>query len=181
MVRGAGKLEAKGMGVFSRISSQDRFWACFLDCQGISLNQDLLICLALPEGFAFLGVFVRVLRGMGSGARALNQATSKGVLLPVVAWKHLFPGDIINLIMGKDKIRPENLGKLFFTIYKYSPQIQNKIIDGLKNFDSRIKLPPKNEIAVELDYLHIYTIYRAVLSRFKSHFDIFDHGCLIIS
>ena len=64
MVRGAGKLEAKGMGVFSRISSQDRFWACFLDCQGICVNQDLLICLALPEGFAFLGVLD--VQGQGS-------------------------------------------------------------------------------------------------------------------
>jgi hypothetical protein len=91
-----------------------------------------------------------------------------------VAWKHLFPGDIITLTVGKDKIRPEKLGKLFFLIYKNSLQIYNRIIEGLKDIDSRIKLPPKDEIAVELDYLHIYAIYRAVFSRFKSHYDIFD-------
>jgi hypothetical protein len=76
--------------------------------------------------------------------------------------------------MGKDKIRPEKLGKLFFEIYKYTLPFNNRIIESLKDIDSRIKLPPEDEIMVELDYLHIYAIYKAVFSRFKFHYDIFD-------
>jgi len=75
--------------------------------------------------------------------------------------------------MGKDKIKPEKLGELFFGIYKGTVSINNRILKSLKNIDGQIKLPPDEHIMAELDYLHIYALYRAFLSRFKSYFDIF--------
>jgi len=75
--------------------------------------------------------------------------------------------------MGKDKIRPENLGKLFLEIYKYTLPFNNKIIESLKDIDSRIKLPQDKKMMAELDFLHIYAIHNVLFNRFKSHYEIF--------
>jgi len=76
--------------------------------------------------------------------------------------------------MGKDKIKPENLGKLFFEIYIYTKSFNNRVIEGLKDIDSQMELPPDEEIMAELDFLHIYAIYQAFYNRFKSYYDVFE-------
>ena len=75
--------------------------------------------------------------------------------------------------MGKDKIIPQRLGKLFFEIYRYTVPINDRIIKSLKGFGNKNNLPSDEKIMAELHYLYIYSMYNAFFIRFKTYYDIF--------
>ena len=79
--------------------------------------------------------------------------------------------------MAKQTIRPEEMGEFFFEIYKNSFPIED-VINHLKDFFTEAEFPSDEVMSVELDYLQMYIISKAVHIRFPSHKDVFRKNFL---
>lgn len=77
--------------------------------------------------------------------------------------------------MKKDEISPEELGKIFFKIFKTDLGLFPKIIEGIEKIaDEEKENLDKDKISEELLYLHVYGYYQVINGPFKSHFIRFE-------
>jgi len=73
--------------------------------------------------------------------------------------------------MGKDKLTPQQIGRVLFEIFKRDmKKALKRFVKDIKKIRKDIKLD-RNRVYTELTYLYFYIYCKVIYSRFKTHFE----------
>jgi hypothetical protein len=85
--------------------------------------------------------------------------------------------DIIVPIMGKVKVRPEGLGKVFFKFFKDEmEQGFSEIIEGIIKINNENIKIDVSKLYDDLIFLHVFAYHQEISRHFESYIQVFSKG-----